>query len=111
MIPQQGKPMMKDYPETHAWRVRLRITTERQLEKLTPALFQMKGIGETWPNMEIIFRMTDFAIFMAACSKLEGQIDITKLDIEIVDLKEEPQRVFVQHNTPRPITKLRHSKD
>jgi len=93
--------------ETHAWRVRLRITNRAQLELLTPALFEMDGINETWPSMEIYFSMTNYAIFMVACSLLPKPVDVTKLDVAIVDMKKEPERIHVRHMQPRPINKLR----
>ena len=93
--------------ETHAWRVRLRISSKPQLDLLAPALFEMDGINETWPNMEIYFGMTDYAIFMVACSLLPKPVDVTKLDVAIVDMKKEPERVHQRHMRPRPINKLR----
>lgn len=96
--------MTQEHP---AWRVRLRITTKAQLDLLTPALFEMDGINETWPKMEIYFSMTNYAIFMVACTLLPKPVDITKLDVEIVDMKNEPERVHSKHMTPRSIKRLR----
>lgn len=94
-------------PENHAWRVRLRINDPKQLELLSPALFEMEDINETWPNMEIYFSMTNFAIFMVACSLLTKPVDVTKLDVQIVDMKKEPERIISRNMQPRPITKLK----
>jgi hypothetical protein len=93
--------------ETHAWRVRLRITTKAQHDLLMPALFEIDDINETWPKMEIYFSMTNYAIFMVACSLLPKPVDVTKLDVEIVDLKDEPERIHSRHMNPRPIKKLK----
>lgn len=100
---------MNDKPETHAWRVRLRISNKKQLELLTPALFEMHGINKTFPNMEIYFSMTNYAIFMVACAKHPSPIDVTKLDVQIVDMKKEPERIHCRHMVPQPITKLKHA--
>jgi hypothetical protein len=96
--------------ETHAWRVRLRITTKKELELITPALFHMQDITETWPQMEIYFSMSNYAIFMVACSRLPKAVDITKFDVQIVDMKKEPERVHSRYMQPRPINGLRFSE-
>ena len=89
------------------WRVRLRINNAKQLELLSPALFEMDDIRETWPSMEIYFSMTNYAMFMVACSRLSKPVDVTKLDVQIVNMKNEPERIHSQHMQPRPIEELR----
>jgi hypothetical protein len=92
--------------ETHAWRVRLRLNN-KQVDQLSPALFELDDIRETWPRMEIYFSFTSYAMFMVACARLPKPVDVTKFDVEIVDMRIEPERVYARHTQPRPIPKLR----
>lgn len=96
--------MKKEHKEH--WSVRLTIRG-KQVEKLTPALFAMDTINETFPAMTIYFSLNNFAMFMCYCVHLPEPVTINELDISLVDLKLEPEVIHCRYNNMRHINSLK----
>ena len=83
----------KEYPIR-----RMRITMSLKVaNELLPALSKVCRIHETsTSSMVITMDFTTFGLFMAEVAKVEPAISLKNLNIEYVDLRQEPTRITVR---------------
>ena len=84
----------KEYP-IRRMRVTLPIKVANEL--LLPVLSKVCRIHETSaPSMVITMDFTTFGLFMVEVSKVEPAVSLKNLNIEYVDLRQEPTRITVR---------------
>lgn len=71
-------------------RVRMALNTVATANKMLPALSKANVVHESWPKMLIYMSLTQFAEVMVHVSKMESPPTWKQLNVDIVDMHNEP---------------------
>lgn len=88
---------MKQHKEHPIRRMRVTLPLKTANDLLLPVLSKVCRITETHaPSMVITMDFTTFGLFMAEVAKIEPAVPLKNLNIEYVDLRQEPKRITVR---------------